>query len=115
MHKNKFGKSLKGLEKGLDGFLKIIKEGQKRKEELVNLIIPLLSQETKREIVESWKSCYVILKNPVPNDKYLLESHLESTLFDFDQNVHYLDESKIPAFAKILNKEPLKSFFIGDE
>ena len=31
MNKNKFGKSLKGFEKGLDVFLKIIKEGQRRK------------------------------------------------------------------------------------
>ena len=115
MNKNKFGKSLKGFEKGLDGFLKIIKEGQRREEELVNFVIPLLSQKTKREIVESGKSCYVILKQPVPDDKYLLEQHLYQTIEDFDQNVHYLDESEIPAFAKILNKEPLKSFFIGGE
>ena len=115
MHKNKFGKSLKGFEKGLDGFLKIIKEGQRKEEELINFIIPLLSQKTKRKIINDRKSRYLILKQPFPDDKYLLEQHLYQTIEDFDQNVNYLDKSKISEFAKILNKKPLKSFFIGDE
>ena len=115
MNKNKFGKSLKGFEKGLDGFLKIIKEGQRKEEELINFIIPLLSQKTKRKIINDRKSRYLILKQPFPDDKYLLEQHLYQTIEDFDQNVNYLDKSKISEFAKILNKKPLKSFFIGDE
>ena len=98
-----------------DEYVKIIKKIGERREKLVNLIAPLLNQETKKEIVESGKSCYVILKQPVPDDKYLLESHIESTLLDFDQNIHYLEPAEIPAFAEILNKEPLKSFFIGGE
>ena len=113
MHKDGFNEDK--FKEGLGECVKMIKKTRERKEKLVNLVVPLLSQKTKREIVESGKSCYVILKQPVPSDKYLLKRHLEDTLLDFDQNIHYLDKSEIPAFAKILNKEPLKSFFIGGE
>lgn len=95
-------------------FQKTIKSNRERREKLVNLIVPLLSPQTKIEIIENGKSCYVALKQKVPNNKYLLESHLERTLLDFDQNICYLDKSIIPEVAKILNKKPMKSFFIGD-
>ena len=113
MHKDGFNEDK--FKEGLGECVKMIKKTRERKEKLVNLVVPLLSQKTKREIVESGKSCYVILKQPVPDDKYLLEQHLYQTIEDFDQNVNYLDKSKISEFAKILNKKPLKSFFIGDE
>lgn len=87
----------------------------RKDEELISLIMPLLSPKTKREIVESGKSCYVALKEKPPSDKYLLESHLEMTILDFDQNIHLLDKTEIPAVAKILNKEPMKSFFLGGD
>ena len=115
MNKNKFGKSLKGFEKGLDECVKIIKKIGERKEKLINLVVPLLEQKTKRKIINDRKSRYLILKQPFPDDKYLLEQHLYQTIEDFDQNVNYLDKSKISEFAKILNKKPLKSLFIGDE
>ena len=65
--------------------------------------------------MESGKSCYVILKQPVPDDKYLLGSHLESTLLDFDQNVQCLDESENSSICKNSKQRTFKIFFIGDE
>lgn len=99
----------------MESFKKHIKSNKERMEEFLSLIVPLLSPQTKREIIENGKSCYVTLKQKVPNNKYLLESHLERTLLDFDQNICYLDKSRIPEVAKILNKKPMKSFFIGGD
>ena len=69
----------------------------------------------KIKIINNRKNCYLILKKPPPDNDYFLKQHLYETVTDFDHNIHYLDKSEIPAFAKILNKEPLKSFFIGGE
>ena len=60
MHKDGFNEDK--FKEGLGECVKMIKKTRERKEKLVNLVVPLLSQKTKREIVESWKSCYVILK-----------------------------------------------------
>ena len=113
MHKDGFNEDK--FKEGLGECVKMIKKTRERKEKLVNLVVPLLSQKTKRKIINDRKSRYLILKQPFPDDKYLLEQHLYQTIEDFDQNVNYLDKSKISEFAKILNKKPLKSFFIGDE
>lgn len=88
----------------------MIRDNQRRKNKLINKIIPLLKPETIKEIVRNHK----VLEGKLSDEK-VLKRHLEGLIEDFDNNVHEMKESEVPAVAAAMNKNPLISFFIPED
>ena len=88
-----------------------MRQSQQRNSILIAKLMPLLSFEATGKIIKYHQ--YVLASGFTGEE--LLKRHLESLIIDFDRNIHYLEENEIPAFAEIINKTPLISFFFNDD
>lgn len=98
-------------EKSAEFMARLMKESHERKLKFINILVPLLKSETIRQIVAEEKEFYDFYEKKAPPDQNLLREHLINLIRDFDCNIHYLEESEIPALAETINQKPLISFF----
>ena len=90
-------------------FIRLLEKTEKRRSELVDMIIPQLSPETKRKIVNDYDEVDYL---KFDDDK--LRHHLEALIIDFDANLHWLEKSEISVLSGIINQKPLVSFSSPD-
>lgn len=100
-----------GIECGSKMMVAFMRQSEQRSNSLVAQLIPLLTGEVKHKIIEN--SCCG------PSEEWteeeLLTKHLKRLIFDFDCNIHYLEEKEMPALAEVINRKPLISFFTHDD
>lgn len=102
------------ISKSAEFIAELTRQSEARKQKLINLLIPLLKPEAIRQIVADEKEFYSFYyKKEAPSDDTLLRKHLINLIWDFDCNIHYLEENEMPALAEIINKKPLVSFFVS--
>ena len=85
----------------------LMEKNQKRRDGLVEMLIPQLAPEAKCKIINEGADF-------LESDDDKLRHHLEVLIEDFDANLHWLEESEISALAGIINQKPLVSFFSPD-
>ncbi|MBU2109416.1 hypothetical protein KKB71_00435 [Patescibacteria group bacterium] len=100
-----------GISKAAKYIAELTRQSEARKEKLINLLIPHFNPKAIRQIVAHEKGFYSYYKKEAPSNETLLRKHLNELIWDFDCNIHYLEEDEMPALAEIINKKPLASFF----
>ena len=98
-----------GISAGASLVVSLMEKNQKRRDGLVEMLIPQLAPEAKRKIIDDYEGVDFL-----ESDDDKLRHHLEVLIEDFDANLHWLEESEISALAGIINQKPLVSFSSPD-